>query len=48
VIVSLNDSPTMTLDSFRTALKRLSPSDPVVLQIEREGKLMYLAFSLGN
>ena len=48
VIVSLNDSPTMTLDSFRTALKRLSPTDPVVLQIERDGKLMYLAFSLGN
>ena len=46
VILSLNDSPTMTLDGLRTALQRLAPTDPVVLQIERDGKLMYLTFSL--
>jgi hypothetical protein len=36
----------MTLDGLRTALKRLGPADPVVLQVERDGKLMYLTFSL--
>jgi serine protease Do len=46
VILSVNSLPTMTLDSLRTALKQLAPTDPVVLQIEREGKLMYLTFSL--
>jgi len=44
VIVALNDTPTMTLDFLRTALKRLNQADPVVLQIEREGKLMYVTF----
>jgi serine protease Do len=46
VILSLNDLPTMTLEGLRTALGRLAPADPVVLQIERDGKLMYLTFSL--
>jgi len=46
VILSLNDLPTMTLEGLRTALRRLAPTDPVVLQIERDGKLMYLTFSL--
>ncbi len=46
VIISLNDTLTMTLDSLRVALKSLNPSDPVVLQIERDGKLMYVTFSL--
>jgi len=45
VIQSVNNQPTMTLDSLRTVLKGLAPADPVVLQIEREGKLMYLTFS---
>jgi serine protease Do len=46
VILSLNDLPTMTLEGLRTALRRLAPADPAVLQIERDGKLMYLTFSL--
>ena len=44
VIVSMNDVPTMTLDYLRTALKRLGPLDPVVFQVEREGKLIFLTF----
>jgi serine protease Do len=44
VIVAMNDVPTMTLDYLRTALKRLAQADPVVFQIEREGKLMYVTF----
>jgi len=46
VILSVNTVPTMTLDSLRQAVKRVAPTDPLVLQIEREGKLMYLTFSL--
>ena len=46
VILSVNNVPAMTLDTFRSALKSLGPSQPVVLQIEREGKLMYLTFTL--
>jgi serine protease Do len=46
VILSINKFPTMTLDMLRTALKKLAPADPVVLQIERDGKLQYLTFSL--
>jgi len=46
VILSVNTVPTITLDSVRQALKRLARTDPVVLQIERDGKLMYLTFSL--
>ena len=42
VIVEMNGTPTMTLDYLRTALKRLGPADPAVLQIEREGKLLYV------
>jgi serine protease Do len=46
VILSINSLPTMTLDGLRTALKRLSPGDPVTLQIERDGKLMFVTFPL--
>ncbi len=46
VILSVNNAPTLTLDSLRTTLKGQAPASPVVLQIEREGKLLYLTFSL--
>jgi serine protease Do len=46
VVLAINNLPTMTLDGLRTALKKLAPGDPVVLQVERDGKLMYLAFTL--
>ena len=46
VILSMNTFPTMTLDMLRSALKKLAPADPIVLQIERDGKLQYLTFSL--
>lgn len=44
IIVAMNDVPTMTLDYLRTALKRLAQADPVVFQVEREGKLIYVTF----
>jgi len=46
VILSVNTVPTITLDGLRQALKRVARTDPVALQIEREGKLMYVTFSL--
>ena len=46
VIVSVNNISVMTLDGIRTTLKQLHAADPVVLQIEREGKFMYLNFEL--
>ena len=44
VIHALNGAPVETLASLRSALGHLSANSPVVLQIEREGKLMFITF----
>ncbi len=46
VIRALNGHPITTLERLRTALKALQPGAPVVLQIQREWKLQFMAFSL--
>jgi S1-C subfamily serine protease len=46
VIHSLNRGPIKTLDDLRSAFGRLQPGDPAVLQIERSGKLTYIAFEM--
>ena len=46
VIRELNGKPMNTLDTLRTSLRSLPPGAPVTLQLQREGKLMYLAFTL--
>jgi serine protease Do len=46
VIRSFNGQPMTTLDRLRAALKALPPNAPVVLQIQREGKLQFVTFSL--
>ena len=46
VIRTLNGEPITTLDRLRNALKNLPPGAAVVLQIQRDQKLMYLAFTL--
>jgi serine protease Do len=46
VIYALNRRRVGSLQALRDALERLRPGDPVVLQIEREGRLRYLAFTL--
>jgi serine protease Do len=46
VIRTLNGEPMTTLDRLRNALKALPPDAAVVLQIQREQKLMYVAFTL--
>jgi serine protease Do len=45
VIYSVNTTPVSTLESVRNAVDGLKISDPLVLQIERDGKLMYLTLS---
>jgi serine protease Do len=45
VIYSVNNVPTATLDALRKAVDGLGPADPLVMQIERDGKLLYLTLS---
>jgi hypothetical protein len=35
-----------TLDKLRAAPKAVPPGGPIVLQIQRDGKLQFLAFTL--
>ena len=46
IIRSLNGEPMNTLDRLRTALNALPPGASIVLQIQREGKLQFVTFSL--
>ena len=44
VIYALNQTRVPTLGDLRTAIDNLKSGDPVVLQLERRGALMYVAF----
>jgi serine protease Do len=44
VIHAINGVPVQTIQGLRSTLDHLNPNTPVVLQIEREGKLMFIAF----
>lgn len=46
VIHALNGKIITTLDGLRAALKALPPGAPGVLQIERDGKYMYITFEI--
>ena len=46
VIHSVNGTTVLGLDGLRSAIDKLKPSDPVAIQIERQGKLTYLAFEM--
>ena len=45
VIRSINNRRLVTLQALRESLKALPPGSPVTLQIQRDGKLMYLSFT---
>jgi len=45
VIYSVNTTPVSTLEALRSAVDTLKVADPLVLQIERDGKLMFLTLS---
>jgi len=44
IIHGVNGTPVISLDFLRSKLDDIKPGTPVVLQIEREGELMYTAF----
>lgn len=46
VIRTLNGQPITTLERLRAALKSLQPGAPVALQIQREERLLFVAFTL--
>jgi serine protease Do len=49
VIHAINGTPVKTIETLRESLDRLSPGSSVVLQIERDAKLMFVVFKLdGN
>jgi serine protease Do len=46
VIYAINRVPVSGLDELRTVVDKLRIGDPVVVQLQRRGELMYLAFTL--
>jgi S1-C subfamily serine protease len=46
VIRSLNNKPVATLASLRDRMKEIKPGTPVTLQVQREGRLMFISFTL--
>jgi serine protease Do len=46
VIHSINGAPILKLPELRQALSKMKPGVPIALQIERQGRLQYLAFEL--
>jgi serine protease Do len=46
VIHALNGVRVTSLEGLRSALDQIKPDGPVVLQIEREGKMMYLSLQM--
>ena len=46
IITSVNRVPITGIDDLRTVIERLTSGDPAVVQLEREGELRYLAFTI--
>jgi len=46
VIRSINGQRTATLQSARDAMRAFKPGTPVTLQVQREGRLMYVSFTV--
>jgi serine protease Do len=46
VIHAINGAPVETMETLRAVLDQMKQNSPVVLQIEREGKLMFVSFQL--
>jgi S1-C subfamily serine protease len=45
IISSVNNRRVGTLSALRESLRALTPGTPVTLQIQREGRLMYVSFT---
>jgi serine protease Do len=46
IIRAIDRTPLQTVSQLQAIVRALNPGDPVVLQIERNGKLQYLAFEM--
>ncbi len=46
IIHQLNTTPIDSMETLRAALAKLKAGDPVALQVERDGGLMYVSFEL--
>jgi len=46
IIHQINTLPVDTVDTLRTALGAMKPGDPVALQVERDGGLLYVTFEV--
>jgi serine protease Do len=46
VIHALNRTRIESVEQLRSAVAQLKPGDPIVLRIERQGQLQYLAFEM--
>lgn len=46
VIRSLNNTKMFTLDQLRNAVRAIKPGSPVTLQVQREGRLLFVSFTL--
>ena len=45
IIRSVNNRRVATLDTLRESVRSIAPGTPVTLQVQREGRLMYLSFT---
>jgi serine protease Do len=46
IIREINRTPLQTVPQLQAIVRELKPGDPVVLQVERNGNLQYLAFEM--
>ncbi|MBI3472344.1 MAG: PDZ domain-containing protein, partial [Candidatus Solibacter usitatus] len=46
VIHAINQTRIATLETLRAAVEALKPGDPVVLEIERPGRTLFVAFEM--
>jgi S1-C subfamily serine protease len=46
IICAIDRTPLQSISQFQEMVHNLKPGDPVVFQVERKGKLQYLAFEM--
>jgi S1-C subfamily serine protease len=46
ILHQINTMPIDTVETLRTAMAALKPGDPVALQVERDGGLLYVTFEV--
>jgi S1-C subfamily serine protease len=46
VIYAVNTEPVSSVDALRMAIDSLKDTDPLVLQVERDGRLLYITLNI--